>query len=202
MLSKTATMLLGLINTEPLNAYEIIKKLQFMNVKSWYEIADSTVYATIKTLEKKSYILGKVQKDGNMPDKTVYSITDKGTDELIKTIKNSIVQFNYDTNIFAIAAFFIMNLNKDDRIELLQKRISLLYRYLDGISKQIEFMEKSNINPLYVANIIRNKEIVKAEISSTEMILKYCWNKACIHMKHECKPYQLFYNLPVAPALF
>lgn len=174
MLSKTATMLLGLINTEPLNAYEIIKKLQFMNVKSWYEIADSTVYATIKTLEKKSYILGKVQKDGNMPDKTVYSITDKGTDELIKTIKNSIVQFNYDTNIFAIAAFFIMNLNKDERIELLQKRISLLYRYLDGISKQIEFMEKSNINPLYVANIIRNKEIVKAEISSTEMILKYC----------------------------
>ncbi len=29
MLSKTATMLLGLINSEPLNAYEIIKKLQF-----------------------------------------------------------------------------------------------------------------------------------------------------------------------------
>ena len=57
-------MLLGLINSEPLNAYEIIKKLQFMNVKSWYEIADSTVYATIKTLEKKAYIVGKVQKTG------------------------------------------------------------------------------------------------------------------------------------------
>ena len=42
-----------------------------MNVKSWYEIADSTVYVAIKTLEKKAYIAGKVQKDGNMPDKTV-----------------------------------------------------------------------------------------------------------------------------------
>lgn len=50
MLSKTATMLLGLINSEPLNAYELIKQLQLMNVKNWYEIADSTVYATIKTL--------------------------------------------------------------------------------------------------------------------------------------------------------
>lgn len=49
-----------------------------MNVKSWYEIADSTVYATIKTLEKKSYITDKIQKDGNMPDKTVYSITEAG----------------------------------------------------------------------------------------------------------------------------
>lgn len=56
MLSKTATMLLGLINSEPLNAYELIKQLQLMNVKNWYEIADSTVYATIKTLEKKAYI--------------------------------------------------------------------------------------------------------------------------------------------------
>ena len=87
MLSKTATMLLGLINSEPLNAYEIIKKLQFMNVKSWYEIADSTVYATIKTLEKKAYIVGKVQKDGNMPDKTVYSITETGFTELKKNFE-------------------------------------------------------------------------------------------------------------------
>lgn len=54
-------MLLGLINSEPLNAYELIKQLQLMNVKNWYEIADSTVYATIKTLEKKAYIIGKAQ---------------------------------------------------------------------------------------------------------------------------------------------
>lgn len=54
MLSKTATMLLGLINSEPLNAYELIKQLQLMNVKNWYEIADSTVYATIKLIENRT----------------------------------------------------------------------------------------------------------------------------------------------------
>lgn len=80
-------MLLGLINSEPLNAYELIKQLQLMNVKNWYEIADSTVCATIKTLEKKAYIIGKVQKDGNMPDKTVYSITESGYTELKNTLK-------------------------------------------------------------------------------------------------------------------
>ena len=30
-----------------------------MNIKDWYNIADSTVYATIKTLENKKYIEGK-----------------------------------------------------------------------------------------------------------------------------------------------
>ena len=56
MLSKPATMLLGLIHRQPLNAYEIVKTLDYMNIKYWFNIGTSTVYATIKTLEKKQYI--------------------------------------------------------------------------------------------------------------------------------------------------
>ena len=68
MLSKSATMLLGLITHQPLNAYEIVKTLDYMNIKYWFNIGTSTVYATIKTLEKKQYLVGEIQKDGNMPD--------------------------------------------------------------------------------------------------------------------------------------
>ena len=102
MLSKPATMLLGLISEKPLNAYEIIKQLNYMNVKWWFNISDSTVYSTLKTLEKKGYLSGTAEKVGNMPDRTVYSLSDKGKDEFIATLKASILQFNYDTNIFSI----------------------------------------------------------------------------------------------------
>ena len=61
MLSKSATMLLGLITHQPLNAYEIVKTLDYMNIKYWFNIGTSTVYATIKTLEKKQYIVGEIQ---------------------------------------------------------------------------------------------------------------------------------------------
>ena len=89
MLSKSATMLLGLINQRPLNPYEIIKQLQIMNVHRWYNIANSTVYATLKVLEKKEYIYGSIEKDGNMPDKTIYSLTDKGKQEFVATLQQS-----------------------------------------------------------------------------------------------------------------
>ena len=72
MLSKPATMLLGLIYEKPLNAYEITKLLGYMNVRWWFNIADSTVYTTIKNLEKKGFIEGETEKVGNMPDRTVY----------------------------------------------------------------------------------------------------------------------------------
>lgn len=115
MLSKTATMLLGLINQKPVNAYEIIKELNYMNVKWWFNIADSTVYATIKTLEKRDFISGTIEKEGNMPDKTIYTITAKGKTELLSTLKRSILKFDYDTNIFSITAFFIDYIEPKER---------------------------------------------------------------------------------------
>ena len=105
MLSKSATMLLGLINKQPVNAYEIIKILEYMNVKWWYNIADSTVYATLRTLDKKGLIVGVSEKNGNMPFRTVYSISEKGKEELRDTLTKSILSFDYDTNMFSIAAF-------------------------------------------------------------------------------------------------
>lgn len=172
MLSKTATMLLGLINSEPLNAYEIIKKLQFMNVKSWYEIADSTVYATIKTLEKKVYIAGKVQKDGNMPDKTVYSITETGFTELKKTLKLYIEQFEYDFVPFMIAAFFIKVFDKDSAVDILSKRLDYLRKVDAGILEQMKALETQEIPADVICNINHNALLVKAEIAAIQEHIK------------------------------
>ena len=137
MLSKPATMLLGFLYEKPLNAYEIIKLLNYMNVKWWFHIADSTVYSTLKTLEKKEFISGTTKKVGNMPDRTVYKLSDKGKIEFVNTLKASILQFNYDTNIFSIAAFFLSIFSPDKQQELLQERLTILQKYRAGIEKQI-----------------------------------------------------------------
>ena len=168
MLSKSATMLLGLINQRPLNPYEIIKQLQIMNVHRWYNIANSTVYATLKALEKKEYIYGSVEKDGNMPDKTIYSLTDKGKQEFVATLQQSILSFDYDTNIFSIAAFYIDAL--DDPQSLLSQRLKILNSYLEGIEQQITVI-KDDIPSIAKANIERTKYIVEAEIAGTESLI-------------------------------
>ena len=106
-----------------------------MNIKYWFNIGTSTVYATIKTLEKKKYITGEVQKDGNMPDKTIYSITEQGTAVLLDTLRTSFLKFDYDTNVFSITAFFIDCLPQGERKILPEKRMTVLHDYLSGIQK-------------------------------------------------------------------
>lgn len=174
MLSKPATMLLGLIYEKPLNAYEITKLLGYMNIRWWFDIADSTVYTTIKNLGKKGYISGETEKIGNMPDRTVYTITDKGEAEFRETLKKALVQFDYDTNIFTIAAFFIDIFDTDEKKELLEKRLELLQAYLAGISKQVTAEWERNVSVSHVANLKRMIDLVNAEISGTKRLLASC----------------------------
>lgn len=174
MLSKPATMLLGLIYEKPLNAYEIIKHLNYMNVKWWFNIADSTVYSTLKTLEKKEYITSTTEKVGNMPDRTVYSLSDKGKCVFQDTLRKSITQFNYDTNIFSIAAFFLNTFTPTEQQKLLQERLSVLQKYREGIEKQINPLWESEVSAIHSANVKRMIDLVDAEIAGTNRILKNC----------------------------
>lgn len=174
MLSKPATMLLGFISRQPLNAYEIVKTLDYMNIKYWLNIGTSTVYATLKTLEKKGYITGKTQKDGNMPDKTVYSITEQGMSALLETLRNSFLTFDYDTNVFSIAAFFLETFDCMERKELLKKRLQMLCQYKEGIEKQISPEWIKGTSPYHVANVQRMSDLVSAEISGTKRLLETC----------------------------
>lgn len=171
MLSKPATLLLGIIYKEPLNAYEITKLLAYMNIKWWFNVADSTVYTTLKNLEKKGLIKGTIERIGNMPDRTIYSLTGKGKDELKETIKESILQFSYDTNVFTIAAFVMDILETEEKKELLEKRLNILQSYITGISKQNNETWKREVPDLHVANLERMIDIVQAEISGTKRLL-------------------------------
>ena len=173
MLSKSATMLLGLIDKKPVNAYEIIKILEYMNVKWWYNIADSTVYATLRNLDKKGYIIGASEKNGNMPFRTVYSISDKGKEALRDTLINSILSFDYDTNTFSIAAFFLDFFDAKEQITLLEKRIEILKKYIEGIEKWISH-PNDNTTPIHhLITVERMVSLAKAELCGTNKLLDF-----------------------------
>lgn len=174
MLSKPATMLLGLIYKKPLNAYEIIKLLNYMNVKWWFYIADSTVYSALKTIEKKKFISGTTEKIGNMPDRTVYKLSEKRKEEFVNTLKTSILQFNYDTNIFSIADFFLNIFTLDEQQELLQERLNVLQKYRAGIEKQINPLWGNEVSPNHSANVKKMIDLADAEITGTNRLLESC----------------------------
>ena len=91
MLSKSATMMLGLINKQPQNAYEIIKVLECMNVKWWYDIANSTVYACFK---REICSLGSKKSRKNAAIENILVSNSKDSIDFIKAYLSSFTHCN------------------------------------------------------------------------------------------------------------
>lgn len=171
MLSKTMTLLLGILSCQPVNPYELNKWLTTMNVRSWYPVASSTVYATLKAAEKKCYIAGSAEKSGNMPEKTVYSITETGQAELTKTLHSFLSGFDYDITAFHIGIFFTETLGTAETADLLEKRISLLEKQEKGLHLQLERLGQESLPRLVILNVRQSLYLVEAQLKGTREIL-------------------------------
>lgn len=109
-----------------------------------------------------------------MPDRTVYSLSEEGKDEFISTLKASILQFNYDTNIFSIAAFFLNTFTPEEQQKLLQERLTVLQKYRTGIEKQVNPLWENEVSATHSANVKRMIDLVDAEITGTNRLLESC----------------------------
>ena len=77
-MSLISILLLGIINREPLNAYEIIRRLERYRIESWLKSSESTIYLNLRKLNKNGLTEIVNEKDGNMPEKKVHIITEAG----------------------------------------------------------------------------------------------------------------------------
>ncbi|MBP3887825.1 MAG: PadR family transcriptional regulator [Cellulosilyticum sp.] len=171
MFSKASILLLGMISEGDKGAYEITKMLEQMRIRWWFNIGDSTVYAAIKNLNKKGYILGRLDKQGNMPERTIYTITAEGMVALKEAIIRIVGEMDFDTTIVSIAVNYLDIFTQEERKNLLDQRITILAQYIQGIEAQLHNMHENETKSLAIVNLERMKEIVEIEYRSTKQIL-------------------------------
>ena len=77
-MSTVDLMLLGVLMQKPMNAYEMKKEMEDKSIQNWIKISSPSIYKNFLKLYKMEYVDGKVVREGEMPEKTIYSINDKG----------------------------------------------------------------------------------------------------------------------------
>jgi len=142
MLSKISTLILGVLYEKERNPYEITKMLKELKLRKWFNIADSTVYATINNLKKQALIKGETTKEGRFPEKTVYSITAEGEFELHNTICSYIEKNDPDGSKFDIAILLLHHLSKDEVLQKLKIKLENLESATYEIKTQILNLER------------------------------------------------------------
>lgn len=77
-------IVLGMLIKEDLSAYDIQKLVEYRNISKWVKISTPSIYKKVIQLESKGLIKSKNVKEGNMPEKAIYSITIEGKKEFEK----------------------------------------------------------------------------------------------------------------------
>ena len=74
-------IVLGILKKEALGAYEIQKLVEYRNLSRWVKISTPSIYKKVIQLEDKGLIRGAPVREGNMAEKTVYTLTAAGERE-------------------------------------------------------------------------------------------------------------------------
>ena len=74
-------IVLGILKKEPMSAYDIQKLVEYRNISKWVKISTPSIYKKAIQLEEKGLIRGEIVKEGKMPEKAIYSLTEAGEAE-------------------------------------------------------------------------------------------------------------------------
>ena len=159
MLSKTSIVITGMLLQGEMNAYDMLKMIDNMNMQYWHPIGATTLYESCLRLEKKGYI----EDTGRADNKAVYRITEAGRSELKSTICELFERIDYDSVWFCLAVMYSGILSKEELEEEKKKRSALLDEYEKGTIENRDKMLAAKVPYIDICAIDRMIQIVQME---------------------------------------
>jgi len=152
-MSSIDIILLGMLIEGPMSAYEMNKILEERQVRIWLKISEAAVYRNLRHLQDRGCTENHTEKQGLMPEKTIYTITPQGREyfvELMEKASLAPVRLHFDFDAFA-AHFHHLSAGKG---------LDLLKNLEDNFKQRKEELEQGNMTfgpdmPLSIKSLLK-----------------------------------------------
>ena len=127
-------IVLGMLKRESLSAYEIQKLVEYRNISKWVKISTPSIYKKVIQLEEKGLIRSNIVKEGKMPEKAIYSLTDTGAKEfenLMNEIASQPIHFFLDFNAVIVNLSSLPPEGQKLCLEKIEDNVKTLKTYLE-----------------------------------------------------------------------
>lgn len=124
-----------------MGAYDIQKLVEYRNISKWVKISTQSIYKKALQLEEKGFITAEIVKEGKMPEKAVYTLTEKGEREferLMMDISAQPIRLFLDFNAVIVNLDSLPPEEQADCISQIEKNINELTENLKENYRQKE----------------------------------------------------------------
>lgn len=134
-------MLLGVLVKEPMSAYDMKKVMERRRIQDWIKISSPSVYKNLLKLCSRGYLDSTTVRDGDMPEKRVYTINDRGRRYFLRLMER--YSRNPGTLYVDFAAFIanLANLDRDAAVRMVDDLEESLALKLAGVKDQLARMD-------------------------------------------------------------
>ena len=127
-------IVLGMLKKEPLSAYDIQKLVEYRNISKWVKISTPSIYKKVIQLEGKGLITSHTEKEGKMPEKAVYSLTEEGEKEfekLMLEIACKPIHLFLDFNAVIVNLESMPKEKQQDCMDNIESNLKVLKEYIE-----------------------------------------------------------------------
>jgi len=128
-------IILGILIEKTMNAFELTRFIERERIGYLLKISTPAVYKSCKRLYKAGYLEGKVTRDGEMPEKVIYTVNQKGKERfyrLMEHFSGRLNPFYFEFNSFL---WNIDKLKKKEALQMLENLKNQLLRLKKWITE-------------------------------------------------------------------
>ena len=165
-------IVLGMLRKESLSAYDIQKLVEYRNISRWVKISTPSIYKKVIQLEEKGLISSHTEKEGKMPEKAVYSLTDAGKEafeKLMIEISCKPINLFLDFNAVIVNLESMSKELQKECLENIENRMKVLKTYLE---ENMALKEKAPDIPITGMAVLRQQFLLAQTIEEWIATLK------------------------------
>ena len=132
--------ILGLLNKEPMTGYDIGKEFS-KDLGEFWTAKHSQIYPELKKLLNEGLIVYEIQISGEVLEKKLYSITEKGKEDFLQWLKKAEPIEPTPKDVFRLRMYFSNHLDITTRLYLLEHQLLQHQDRLEHLRKNKERYE-------------------------------------------------------------
>lgn len=158
-------VVLGILLKQPMNAYALAQYVGHNQVTRLVKLSTPAIYKSCKRLYEQQHLGGKIKRDGEAPEKMLYTVTEAGNArfaELMQHFASSITPFYFEINS---VVYGLESLDYEQGLEL-----------IDAYQTQVKTMQSWLIPHSQEAQAkatFASRMIVKQYLMTVEVLVKW-----------------------------